>query len=57
MLHFWSIRGTLEHHVFEKMSKAAAPFRLETEPNFVIHAHGHDRRCRVRRNDHVQAVG
>ena len=57
VLHFGGICGTLEHHVFEQVCEAAAPLWFETEADFVVHAHGDDRRRGVRRNDHVQTVG
>src|ERR1700759_5312902 len=38
------------------MREPAAPLRLEPEPNLVVHAYGHDRRRRIRRDHYIQPV-
>ena len=56
MFTFADILGALKHHVLEEVREPAVPLRLEPEADFVIHAHGYNRRCRIRRNDHAQAI-
>src|SRR5215475_5956044 len=56
VLHLRSIRGALKHHVFEKVGKAAAAARFQTETNLVVDADRNDGRRRVWRDDHFQAV-
>ena len=56
VLHLGRVFGSLEHHVLEKMREAAAPLRLQAESDLVIDADGDNRRGRVRRDHHAQAV-
>ena len=47
---------TLKHHVFEKVRKPTASLRFQPEADVVIHAHGHQRRGPVRRDQYPQTI-
>lgn len=56
VLHFSGVFGALEHHVFKKMSEAAATVRFEAEADLIIDADGGDGRGMVGRNDDAKTV-
>ncbi len=54
--HLVRVLGALKHHVLEEVRESAAPARLETKTDVVVHADRSDRGSAIGRDDDAKTV-